>query len=245
MQRPILKSTNITNEPFANLIYHIEGELVPSLTVEVNPNQGILFEHHVMLWKNTNLSIGTASMKGGVKRMLAGLPLILLQASGEGQIAFSRNGAGQVIPIHLEPGQEIDVREHQYLAASSNLEYTYARVSGVSSVLFGGTGFFIDKFRATNSAGIVWLHGYGNVFEKTLEANEQIDVEPGSWLYKDPSVKMDTNIQRFTTGMMASTNFFCNRFTGPGRIGIQSMSTIIASEASGSGGGLLGKLLGN
>ena len=52
-------------------------------------------------------------------------------------------------------------------------------------MLFGGTGFFIDRFRCASGDGILWLHGYGNVFEKTLAVGEQIDIEPGGWLYKD------------------------------------------------------------
>jgi uncharacterized protein (AIM24 family) len=90
-------------------------------------------------------------------------------------------------------------------------------------MLFGGTGFFIDRFTARSGEGILWLHGYGNVFEKDLAAGESIDVEPGGWLYKDASVKMTTNVQSLSTGFFGSMNFITNRFTGPGRLGIQSM----------------------
>ena len=69
----------------------------------------------------------------------------------------------------------------------------------------------------------MWLHGYGNVFEKVLEPGEQIDVEPGGWLFKEPNVRMETNFQRLSTGVFAAMNLALNRFTGPGRIAIQSM----------------------
>jgi uncharacterized protein (AIM24 family) len=97
-------------------------------------------------------------------------------------------------------------------------------VSGISNILFGGTGFFIDKFVATANDGIVWLYGYGNVFEVTLAAGEQIDVEPSAWLYKDPTVSLDTNLTNLSTGIFGGSSFVLNRFTGPGRLGIQSMS---------------------
>jgi uncharacterized protein (AIM24 family) len=91
-------------------------------------------------------------------------------------------------------------------------------------MLMGGTGFFIDHFTAQASEGIVWVHGYGNVFDVTLGAGEQIDVEPGGWVYKDRSVQMETQFQKFSTGLFASAGqIVCNRFTGPGRVGIQSM----------------------
>ena len=66
------------------------------------------------------------------------------------------------------------------------MDYTFERVKGFANMLFGGTGFFIDKF-GSSSEGIIWLHGYGNVFEKKLAAGESIDIEPGGWLYKDPA----------------------------------------------------------
>jgi uncharacterized protein (AIM24 family) len=150
----------------------------------------------------------------------------MTEATGPGHIAFSRDGCGHIFPIHLDHGQELDVREHQFLAATNNLEYGFERVKGLSNIVLGSNQFFIDKFIASNGPAIVWLHGYGNVFEKVLEPGEQIDVEPGAWLYKDPSVKMTSTMQRLSTGMLASSTFMCNRFTGPGRLGIQSMSTL-------------------
>jgi uncharacterized protein (AIM24 family) len=125
--------------------------------------------------------------------------------------------------MHLRQGGELHVREHQFLAATGNIDYTFERVRGVANMLFGGTGFFIDKFHGAHGDGILWLHGYGNVFEKVLAAGEEIDVEPGAWLYKDPGVRMTTNIQRLSTGIFAGMNLVMNRFTGPGRLGLQSM----------------------
>jgi uncharacterized protein (AIM24 family) len=71
---------------------------------------------------------------------------------------------------------------------------------------------------------IACVHGYGNAFDARPGASEQIDVEPGGWVYKDRSVRMETQFQKFATGLFASAaQIVCNRFTGPGRVGIQSM----------------------
>src|SRR5437016_3560727 len=72
--------------------------------------------------------------------------------------------------------------------------------------------------------GVLWLHGYGNVFVVTLGQGEQIDIEPGGWIYKDRTVQMQTIFQKISTGVFASAGqLFWNRFTGPGRIALQSM----------------------
>jgi uncharacterized protein (AIM24 family) len=131
----------------------------------------------------------------------------------------------------MSQGRELDVREHQFVAATDSIDYSFTRVRGVSNMLFSGSGFFIDRFHSHAGDGILWLHGYGNVFEKVLAAGESIDIEPGGWLYKEPSVRMDTVVDRLTSGLFgASTNLILNRFTGPGLVGIQSMYVHYATE---------------
>jgi hypothetical protein len=71
--------------------------------------------------------------------------------------------------------------------------------------------FFIDKFRAADIDGVLWLHGYGNVFERTLVAGEQIDIEPGGWLSMDSGVKMETTMQRLSVGTLAGMNLVMKR----------------------------------
>src|SRR5207253_3228205 len=146
------------------------------LHVEMN-QMPVYFEHHILLWKDPAVQIGLKALKGAFKRVLAGMPIFMTEAKGHGRIAFSRDGAGHVFPIHMQQGESIDVREHQFLAATDNLNYTFTRVKGIANILFGGTGFFIDTFSCPNAEGIVWLHGFGNVFEVTLHEGEQIDME--------------------------------------------------------------------
>jgi uncharacterized protein (AIM24 family) len=220
---PVLKPTTAQSETFAGVTYHLDGELVPVLTVELS-GIPVYFEHHVLLWKDTQTQIGVKQLAGAFKRVMSGMPIFMTEAHGPGRIAFSRDGAGHLFAMHLKQGQSLDVREHQFLAATDQLDYTFARVKGVANMLMGGTGFFIDTFTAHKGDGILWLHGFGNVFEVFLNVGEQIDIEPGGWIYKDHSVQMETQFQKLATGMFASAGqLVWNRFKGPGRIGLQSM----------------------
>ena len=233
-----------------NLLYHVEGELVPVLRLQLGGAVPAYFEHHVLLWKEPSVDIQLRPMKGAFKRFFAGMPIFLTQATGSGHIAFSRDGAGQIIPMHLQPGQSIEVREHQFLAASDNISYTFTRVRGIANMLFGSSGFFIDRFTAERFEGVVFLHGYGNVFEVALGPNEAIDVEPGGWLYKDQSVRMEIKVMGLRSGIFAgSGQLVFNRFYGPGRLGLQSMymhaGDSNAGAAAGAGGavGIAGAVL--
>ena len=215
--------TTVRDETFAGVTYHIEGELVPALHIELIAT-GVYFEHHILLWKDPAVQVALRPMKGAFKRVLAGMPFMLTGAKGPGRIAFSRDGAGHVFGLHLKPGMSVDVREHQWLAATDSIEYTFSRVRGAANMLFSGTGFFIDTFSCPEREGILWLHGFGNVFEVTLAPGESIDIEPGGWVYKDRTVQMQTMLQRLSTGLFASATQLCwNRFTGPGKIALQTM----------------------
>lgn len=223
MPGPVLKKGLVREESFAGIAYHIAGDIVPVLEVVLETTP-VFFEHHILLWKSSSTRIGVKAVKGVLRRAISGMPILLASATGPGTIAFSRDGAGQIVPIHLAPGEAIDVREHQYLAATDQVAYSVTRIKGIMNWVFGGNTLIIDQFRAETAPGIVWLHGFGNVFEVALGAGESIDLEPGGWLYKDPGVSIKTVTQSLSSGLFGSAaSFFWNRFTGPGRVGIQSM----------------------
>ena len=237
-RRPTPLPTQLEDATAAGYTFHLSGELVPVLTVELQPGQTIFFEHHILLWKEPSLGISVRPLAGMLKRMIAGMQILITEARGPGQIAVSRDGVGQIFPILLAPGQELHVREHQFLAGTETIDYTWERVSGIANMLFGGSGFFIDRFHANGAEGIVWLHGHGNVFEKVLAPGEQIDVEPGGWLYMDSTVNMDQQMYGLKTGLLGGGgSLIFNRFTGPGRVGIQSAYYHPPGEDTGAGGG--------
>jgi uncharacterized protein (AIM24 family) len=202
----------------------IEGELVPVVDVTLGGRDTVYFEHHTLLWKQPQVNVVTRPLDGAVKRFFSGLQIFLTETEGAGNVAFSRDAPGQIVPLLLRAGEEVHVREHQFLLASGNMGYGFFRVKGVANILFGGTGFFIDAFKPEHGEGLLLLHGYGNVFTKQLGPGESIDVEPGAFLWKDASVKLDTVLTNLTTGLFGGASFTLNRFTGPGRVGIQSMS---------------------
>lgn len=51
MAVPILKPTNVQDETFAGVTYHVQGELVPVLVTEIG-GMPVYFEHHILLWKD-------------------------------------------------------------------------------------------------------------------------------------------------------------------------------------------------
>lgn len=236
MNLPEPIATQPSLEQFRGGTARISGSLVPELVFDLDGSGAIFFEHHTLLWKDPSLNIELKKLPGGLKRKVAGLDFFLTLSRGPGRIAFSHDAPGKIVDHHLEPGQTLLVREHQFLAATDNLDYTFERVKGMRGMLAGGSGFFVDKFSAKNDRASLWIIGSGDVYEATLAQGEQIDIEAGSWLYRDPSVVMDAVTMGLKTGMFGGGGKLTwNRFTGPGRVGIQTMFYDPAQLVDGGG----------
>jgi len=221
---------DMTEIHFSSSTCQVEGEIVPVAEINLSAGDAIFFEHHVMLWKDETVPLTLMQLPGGLKRAFAGMPFLISVASGPGRIAFSRDSTGELVVLPLHPGMEVDVREHAFLLSSHQIQYSFIRIKGLANILFGGQGMYMDRFVTAGSPGLVILHGYGNVFERTLAPGESIMLEPGAFLYKDSSVTMDVEFQKLGSGFFGSTTMSLARMTGPGRVGIQSMYVHHKSE---------------
>jgi len=221
---------DMTEFAFGASTCQVEGEIVPVAEINLGGGDSVFFEHHVMLWKDESVPVTTQMTGGGMKRMLGGMPHVMSIAHGPGRIAFSRDATGEVVVLPLHPSMELDVREHAFLAGTHSLNYSFVRIKGLANVLHGGEGMYLDRFVTQDESGLLLLHGYGNVFQKTLQPGEQILVEPGGFLYKDSSVTMNTVKQNVRTGMLGGHSLYLAEMTGPGRVGIQSMYVHHGSE---------------
>jgi uncharacterized protein (AIM24 family) len=212
-----------TSFGFSQSTCELEGEIVPVITVNLAAGDSLFFEHHALLWKEESIHLGMLSTGGGIKRMFGGMPFTITTATGPGHIAFSRDSAGELVVLPIGPEHEIDVREHAFLVGSHSLNYSFERIKGLANALHGGSGMYLERFRSANESGLLMLHGSGNVFQRTLGAGESIYVEPGAFLYKDSSVKLETHKEDGVKTSGFGGYMYLGQLTGSGRVGIQSM----------------------
>jgi uncharacterized protein (AIM24 family) len=206
---------------FSGSTCQVEGELVPVAEINLAHQDGVYFEHHVMLWKDESVPLSSLKTAGGMKRSLGGMPHIVTVANGPGRVAFSHNAPGELVVLPLHPGMELDVREHAFLLASHSIQYSFVRIKGLANVLHGGSGMWMDRFVTAQYPGLLMLHGNGDVLERMLRPGEKILVEPGGFLYKDSTVQMQAMKLPVKINMM--NHLYMAELTGPGRVGIQSM----------------------
>src|SRR4051794_30948802 len=211
----------------------IEGAYVPVADMNLAAEDGVYFSHHVLLWQEPTIRLNPMAMKGGWKRMMAGLPLVMMEAHGPGHVAFSEDRPGEVIAFPLDPGQVVEVREHHFLVASTSVTYDwfpsnvwFKTRNGDDTETHYPLGMYMDRFSSPSAPGLLLLHAGGNTFLRQLGPEETILLKPPSLLFKDPSVTMwlhfeHPNVQTSTWGNWGN-RYVWLAVKGPGRIAIQS-----------------------
>jgi uncharacterized protein (AIM24 family) len=103
----------------------IMGKLVPAADVRLAAGEGVFFPQHNLLWQEPAVEVNAMSLRGAWDRVRAGLPVVMLQATGPGTISFSHDAAGEILALPIQPGSAIDVREHHLVAATLGVGYDW------------------------------------------------------------------------------------------------------------------------
>lgn len=221
---------------FGTSTAQIEGTYVPVVDFNLKPPSSIYFSHHTLLWAEPSVTMTNMAMAGGWKRVRAGLPLVMMQASGPGHIALSDDAPGEVVAVPLQQGQAIHVPEHRFLTATEAVNYSWQQSgvwfqtgTGDDKELHYPVGYNIDVFHAQSGPGLLLLHSPGNSFLRDLGPGEHICIQPTALLYKDLSVNMSLHIEYPNTqgsNMWTSSRALRTvwlRLVGPGRVAVQSV----------------------
>jgi uncharacterized protein (AIM24 family) len=215
----------------------IEGTLVPTADFALADGDSVYFAHHELLWKEPRVTLQRQGLRGAWKRMLAGLPVHMLTATGPGHIAFSRDAPGELLAIPLHHGHAVEVREHVFMLATSSVTYDYfmppiwyTTREGDDTETHYPLGMLMDRFTAQSGPGLLLVHAHGNAFVRNLAPGESVLIKATSLLYKDVSVGMHLHFEYaqrkgFVSWLTAAWNlqrYLWLRLTGPGRVAIQS-----------------------
>jgi uncharacterized protein (AIM24 family) len=238
---------------FGSSTAQIEGTYVPVVDFNLQPPSWIYFSHHTLLWADKAVQMQAMPIAGGWKRMRAGLPLVMMQASGPGHIALSDDHPGEVVAVPLAPGQGIHVLEHRFLCATDGVKYDWQQAgiwfttgTGDDTEYHYPAGYNVDVFHAPQQPGLLLLHSPGNSFIRDLHPGESICIQPSALLYKDLTVSMNLHLEypNVGGGMFWSRSYEYRqvwlRLMGPGRVAVQSIfgrpegSEIITGVAPGT-----------
>jgi uncharacterized protein (AIM24 family) len=211
----------------------IEGKIVPVADFALAQGDGVYFAHHELLWKEPTVVVTQRGLKGAWKRLMAGLPVHMLDATGPGRIAFSRDAPGETLAIPLHPGVSVDVREHLFMVATHSVSYDwfdsgvwFQTGSGDDAETHYPIGRVMDRFTAPAQPGLLLIHAHGNAFLRQLAPGERILVKPAGLLYKDSTVSSHLHFERPRASMRSlwtwGERYMWLALWGPGRVALQS-----------------------
>jgi uncharacterized protein (AIM24 family) len=213
----------------------ISGNYVPVAEMSLHQEDSVYFGHHVLLHVDPNVQLDMMKMAGGWNRMLAGMPLLMMTARGPGYVAISADHPGETIAVPLPPNHAVDVVEHKFLVATSNVTFRWEN-SGIWYTTRDGDdqewhyplGQTMDRFTAQGGPGLLLLHAPGNTFIRDLRQGERILVQPGGLIWKDRSVRMFLHLEYphgrywFSSARYEAKSIWLT-LEGPGRVAVQSV----------------------
>jgi uncharacterized protein (TIGR00266 family) len=193
------------------------------LTVELDRDEEIRSEAGAMVSHSPGVEIETRSTGGivdSLKRSVFGGESFFqntFTAEEPGHVSLAPPLPGDVI------GESIDgrllVQSGSYLASETGLSLDTD--FGGASTFFGGEGLFLLEL---DGRGQVFLSSYGAISEVTLDPGEEYVVDTGHIVAFDGSTDFSVNrVGGLKSTLFSGEGLVC-RFTGPGRVWLQSRS---------------------
>lgn len=218
----------------------IEGKYVPVADMNLSASDRIYFAHHVLLWKDLSVELEAMSLSQVIYQQIIHTPKLKAWAHGPGHIAFSRDVPGELIPLPMQPGQKIDVREELFVLGSSSIKYSdffpdvWFRTSRKKEEVCYPLGYRMDRFSDEINPGLLLIHAAGNVFVKDLGVGESILINPSSLIFKDSTVSCMLHVERprikHFLWVSRKNNYILLRVEGPGRVAVSSVFKPIEGE---------------
>lgn len=218
----------VSGQSKGGLKYHILGTVQQTLAVELQSNQIVFSDAGAMSWMTATINMSTKAgggLGGMLKRAVSGATLFIIDFSAvgaPGQVSFSTDFPGKVLPIELEAGQSVIMHKHAFVCAekSVGLDVFFTRKLGAG--FFGGEGFILQKL---TGPGITFAELDGDAVEYHLKAGEVMRVEPGHVAMFEASVAFDIQMIKGIANILAGgEGLFLATLTGPGRIWLHSMT---------------------
>jgi uncharacterized protein (TIGR00266 family) len=218
----------ITGQSASGLKYHILRTVKQTLVTELQPGQVVYSDTGAMSWMTSTASMSTKSGGGlgsMLKRAVSGGTVFIIDfavTGSAGQVAFSTDFPGKILPIELAAGQSVILHKHAFLCAekSVTLDVFFTRKLGTG--FMGGEGFILQKL---TGPGMAFAELDGDGVEYHLKPNEVMKVEHGHVAMFEDSVTFDVEmIKGMTNILLGGEGLYLATLKGPGRIWLHSMT---------------------
>lgn len=214
--------------------YNIEGDSLPIVEVNLDPNETIVTQGGGMIWMSPNLKMETSS--GGLgkafSKMFSGESIFqnrYTAVGGPGFITLASSFPGSILKFDISPNAPIVVQKSGFLASSTGVELSIFFNKKFGAGLFGGEGFIMQKL---SGQGIAFVEIDGYCKQYTLGPGQQLIVDTGNLAAMDATCSMSIQkVPGVKNMLLGGEGLFNTVVTGPGRVFLQShpISTVAAA----------------
>ena len=157
-----------------------------------------------------------------IGRMFSGESFFMQHVLAEqraGWVLFASPVPGGIADVEIRQGQELTVQKNGFLAGTPGIEVS-TKAQSLARGLFSGEGFFVVKL---GGSGTAFLSTYGAIHTIDIPTGEQVMVDNGHLIAWDSAMKYDITkaASSWFSAMTTGSGFVC-RFTGPGRVLVQT-----------------------
>ena len=174
-------------------------------------------------------TVGASVLKklvGSGKRLLTGESLFITvfhnASKSRKKVAFAAPYPGSIMPVELkEMGGEFICQKDAFLCAARGVSLDIAIQRKISTALFGGEGFIMQRLIGD---GMAFVHAGGALVERKLRAGETIRIDTGCIVGYEPGVDFDIEyVGSLKSALFSGEGLFLSRLRGPGRVWLQSL----------------------
>ena len=207
--------------------YKIFGENMPAVTMTLDAGESIYTQSGGMTWMTAGMRMET-NMKGGLLkglgRMLSGDSLFIATYSATApnqEITVASTFPGAIVAV--DPvGGDIIAQKSAFLCAEPGVAVSAYVVKNLSTGLFGGEGFVLQRLSGN---GLAFLEIDGALCEKTLAPGESLIVDTGNIAAYEARVQYEvTMVKGFKNVLFGGEGLLNTRLTGPGKVWLQTMT---------------------
>jgi uncharacterized protein (TIGR00266 family) len=161
-----------------------------------------------------------------IGRMFSGQSFFMQHVVAEtkaGWVLFASPVPGGISNVDIKPGYSLSVQKNGFLAGTAGVDVS-TRSQGLLQSMFGGQGFFVVEL---TGSGTAFLHTYGSMYEIDVPKGEHVLVDNGYLVAWDSNMEYEVTkgASSWFSAVTSGAGFAC-KFTGPGRILVQTRSPL-------------------
>ena len=208
--------------------YEIKGDIMPVVEIQLNRGEEMYTQSGGMCWMSDGVEMSTNTKGGflkGLGRMFAGESLFMATYTARQDdvlVAFSSTVPGEIYTVDLNQTGPMICQKGAFLAAQDSVNLDTVLTKKLSSGLFGGEGFILQRI---SGSGITFLEVDGNLVEKELAPGEVIHVDTGNVVaFQDGMAYEVETVKGVKNVLFGGEGLFLTRLVGPGKVLLQSQN---------------------